>query len=86
MKLNLQAPLLKWSAVSPPQAYGLIQFSILQYPNLLDHFSHCYNSEPYCLFKTLGEGSWGYVKEGEFRGQQVAVKCIHEAIVPQHTY
>ena len=35
--------------------------------------------------KLLGEGSWGYVKEGKFRGQQVAVKCIHEAIAHQHT-
>ena len=35
--------------------------------------------------KPLGEGAWGYVKEGKFRGQQVAVKCIHKAIVAQHT-
>ena len=33
----------------------------------------------------LGGGAWGYVKEGRFRGQQVAVKCIHEAILTQHT-
>ena len=35
--------------------------------------------------KLLGEGSWGYVKEGMLGGLQVAVKCIHEAIVHQHT-
>ena len=35
--------------------------------------------------KPLGGGAWGYVKEGKFRGQQVAVKCIHEAIVTPHT-
>ena len=35
--------------------------------------------------KLLGEGSWGYVKEGKLGGLQVAVKCIHEAIVHQHT-
>ena len=37
------------------------------------------------LEKSLGGGAWGYVKEGKFRGQLVAVKCIHEAIVAQHT-
>ena len=37
------------------------------------------------LEKLIGGGAWGYVKEGKFRGQQVAVKCIHEAIVTQHT-
>ena len=25
----------------------------------------------------LGGGAWGYVREGSFKGQQVAVKCIH---------
>ena len=37
------------------------------------------------LEKSLGGGAWGYVKEGKFRGQQVAVKCIHETIATQHT-
>ena len=31
--------------------------------------------------RSVGGGAWGYVKEGKFRGQQVAVKCIHEDIV-----
>ena len=35
--------------------------------------------------KILGGGAWGYVKEGKFSGQQVAVKCVHEAIINQHT-
>ena len=35
--------------------------------------------------RSLGGGAWGYVKKGKFRGQQVAVKCIHETIVTQHT-
>ena len=37
------------------------------------------------LEKLLGGGAWGYVKEGKFRGQQVAVKCVHETIITQHT-
>ena len=38
------------------------------------------------LQKPLGGGAWGYVVEGQFRGQQVAVKCIHENyITEQHT-
>ena len=36
------------------------------------------------LQKSLGGGAWGYVVEGQFRGQQVAVKCIHEAIITEH--
>ena len=30
--------------------------------------------------KNLGTGSWGVVVEGTFRGQQVAVKCLHDMI------
>jgi len=30
--------------------------------------------------KFLGTGAWGYVVEGTFRGQPVAVKCLHELI------
>ena len=37
------------------------------------------------LQKPLGGGAWGYVAEDQFRGQQVAVKCVHEAIITQHT-
>ena len=37
------------------------------------------------LDTSLGEGAWGYVKEGKFRGQQVAVKCIHKTIATQRT-
>ena len=37
------------------------------------------------LQKPLGGGAWGYVVEGQFRDQQVAVKCVHEAIMTQHT-
>ena len=37
------------------------------------------------LEKLLGGGAWGYVKEGRFRDQQVAVKCIHELILSKET-
>ena len=30
--------------------------------------------------KFLGTGAWGFVVEGTFRGQQVAVKCMHDLI------
>ena len=30
--------------------------------------------------KILGTGAWGFVVEGTFRGQQVAVKCLHDMI------
>ena len=30
--------------------------------------------------KMLGTGAWGFVVEGTFRGQQVAVKCMHDMI------
>jgi len=35
-----------------------------------------------CLNKQsiLGTGAWGYVVEGTFRGQPVAVKCLHDMI------
>ena len=34
--------------------------------------------------KNLGTGGWGIVKEGTFRGCQVAVKQIHELIISPH--
>ena len=37
------------------------------------------------LNKQLGGGAWGYVAEGQFKGQQVAVKCVHESIIALHT-
>ena len=37
------------------------------------------------LNKQLGGGAWGYVAEGQFRGQQVAVKCVHESIMADKT-
>ena len=38
------------------------------------------------LHKTeiLGTGAWGYVVEGTFRGQRVAVKCLHSLIQQPH--
>ena len=30
--------------------------------------------------KTLGTGAWGFVVESIFRGQRVAVKCLHDMI------
>ena len=30
--------------------------------------------------RILGTGGWGYVVEGKFRGQTVAVKCLHGLI------
>ena len=37
------------------------------------------------LERSLGDGAWGNVREGKFRGQQVAVKCVHEAIISKQT-
>ena len=37
------------------------------------------------LEKVIGGGAWGYVKEGRFRDQQVAVKCVHELILNKQT-
>lgn len=34
--------------------------------------------------KILGTGAWGYVVEGRFRGQKVAVKCLHSLIQQPH--
>ena len=38
------------------------------------------------LHKTeiIGTGAWGYVVEGTFRGQRVAVKCLHNLIRQPH--
>ena len=35
--------------------------------------------------KILGTGGWGYVAEGTFHGQKVAVKCLHRGILSQFT-
>ena len=37
------------------------------------------------LQKVIGGGAWVYVKEGRFRDQQVAVKCVHELILSKQT-
>ena len=37
------------------------------------------------LEEVIGGGAWGYVKEGRFRDQQVAVKCVHEQILNKQT-
>ena len=34
--------------------------------------------------KVLGQGAWGWVKEGKFRGTVVAIKQMHELIVSPH--
>ena len=37
------------------------------------------------MHKILGTGAWGVVVEGTFRGQRVAVKCLHDMIhEPEH--
>ena len=35
--------------------------------------------------KHLGGGAWGYVVEGVFRGQKVAVKCLHDVLTNETT-
>lgn len=44
------------------------------------------NREEVELHKTeiVGTGAWGYVVEGTFRGQRVAVKCLHNLIRQPH--
>eukprot|EP00731_Ephydatia_muelleri_P035312 Em0113g14a len=37
------------------------------------------------LEKVIGGGAWGFVKEGRFRDQRVAVKCVHELILSKLT-
>ena len=37
------------------------------------------------LEKVIGGGAWGYVKEGRFRDQPVAIKCVHELILSKQT-
>lgn len=34
--------------------------------------------------RVLGEGSWGCVREGTFRGSPVAVKELHSVILSSH--
>ena len=36
--------------------------------------------------RVLGRGAWGVVCEGYFRGQRVAVKCVHPDILLPHTH
>jgi serine/threonine protein kinase len=36
--------------------------------------------------KRLGGGAWGYVVEGLFRGQRVAVKCVHSLVLSEGTH
>ena len=36
------------------------------------------------MTKMVGTGAWGYVVEGRFRGQKVAVKCLHNLIQQPH--
>ena len=38
-----------------------------------------------CHDKYLGGGAWGYVVEGWFRGQRVAVKCMHNVLMNEMT-
>ena len=50
--------------------------STLQY-----EFWNVPRSEVYLnMQKFLGTGAWGFVVEGTFLGQQVAVKCLHDMI------
>ena len=38
------------------------------------------------LEKSLGENAWECISEGMFRGQMVAVKCMHKTVNPQNLY
>ena len=66
----------KTSVVSLKFCCNSLFMSILQY-----EFWNVPRSEVYLnMQKFLGTGAWGFVVEGTFRGQQVAVKCLHDMI------
>eukprot|EP00731_Ephydatia_muelleri_P006612 Em0003g860a len=44
------------------------------------------HTEVKLLQRSYGEGSWGGIREAIFRGQRVAVQCLHKAIITQNFY
>ena len=44
------------------------------------------HTEVKLLQRSYGDGSWGGIREAIFRGQRVAVQCLHKAIITQNFY
>lgn len=53
-------------------------------PEIADHWKVS-RHEIFLKGANLGQGAWGYVAEGKFRGKSVAVKCLHEEIMTHQT-
>jgi len=51
-----------------------------QHPHQSDFWEVPRNEITLNMQKFLGTGAWGFVVEGKFRGQKVAVKCLHDMI------
>ena len=51
-----------------------------------DTFWMIERSEIYLTDQELGKGSWATVKVAEFRGLQVAAKCMHDILISDHNH